>query len=212
MSSRSAWVKRSARVGTRTRGGLCRPLVRSTAGVVLDHAGKPTSCIGLYLEQIYRTRLGRHLPVSIDSAGIIGPSAGLAFTLGLLEKLDPADLTGGKRIAATGTMAINGAVGDVGGVAQKTVAVRDAGAVLFLVPLPGARGRQGARRAASEGGSSVDHRAGNIGPRAHRWPPCHALREELTRSRASARTTARRGPGPLRPFRQLQGQRNEQGR
>jgi PDZ domain-containing protein len=72
--------------------------------------------------------------VSIDSEGIIGPSAGLAFTIGLLEKLDPADLTGGKRVAATGTMSITGAVGDVGGVAQKTVAVRDAGAVLFLVP------------------------------------------------------------------------------
>jgi PDZ domain-containing protein len=102
-------------------------------GVIIDHAGKPASCIGTYLEQIYDTT-GKPFAASIASDGIIGPSAGLAFTLGLLEKLDPADLTGGKRIAATGTMAINGAVGDVGGVAQKTVAVRDAGAVLFLVP------------------------------------------------------------------------------
>jgi Lon-like protease len=102
-------------------------------GVVIDLGGKAESCIGLYLEQIYDTS-GAPFAISIDSEGIIGPSAGLAFTLGLLEKLDPADLTGGKRIAATGTMAINGAVGDVGGVAQKTVAVRNAGAVLFLVP------------------------------------------------------------------------------
>jgi Lon-like protease len=103
------------------------------SGVVIDVGGKPESCMGFYLEQIYDTS-GAPFAVSIDSEGIIGPSAGLAFTLGLLEKLDPADLTGGKRIAATGTMAINGDVGDVGGVAQKTVAVRNAGAVLFLVP------------------------------------------------------------------------------
>jgi PDZ domain-containing protein len=111
----------------------CVPVGATHAGVVITVAGKPSSCIGLALEQIYRTT-GAPFPVSIDSAGIIGPSAGLAFTLGLLAKLDPADLTGGKRVAATGTMSIAGDVGDVGGVAQKTVAVRDAGAVLFLVP------------------------------------------------------------------------------
>jgi PDZ domain-containing protein len=111
----------------------CIALGSKHSGVVIDLDGKPESCMGLYLEQIYVTS-GAPFGVSIDSEGIIGPSAGLAFTLGLLEKLDPADLTGGKRIAATGTMAINGDVGDVGGVAQKTVAVRNAGAVLFLVP------------------------------------------------------------------------------
>jgi PDZ domain-containing protein len=113
--------------------GQCVAVGTKHAGVVVERDGKPASCIGLYLEQIYATA-GAPFGVSIDSEGIIGPSAGLAFTLGLLEKLDPADLTGGKRIAATGTMSINGDVGDVGGVAQKTVAVRDAGSVLFLVP------------------------------------------------------------------------------
>jgi Lon-like protease len=113
--------------------GACVALGSKHSGVVIDDGGKPESCMGLYLEQIYDTS-GAPFAVSIVSEGIIGPSAGLAFTLGLLQKLDPADLTGGKRIAATGTMAINGDVGDVGGVAQKTVAVRNAGAVLFLVP------------------------------------------------------------------------------
>jgi PDZ domain-containing protein len=113
--------------------GQCVAVGTKHSGVVVDRGGKPESCIGLYLEQIYATA-GVPFAVSIVSEGIIGPSAGLAFTIGLLEKLDPADLTGGKRIAATGTMSINGDVGDVGGVAQKTVAVRDAGAVLFLVP------------------------------------------------------------------------------
>ena len=76
------------------------------------------------------------LPVKVDlsSEGITGPSAGLAFTLGLMQELDAADLTGGLKVAASGTMSIDGTVGDVGGVAQKTVAVRGAGAKVFLVP------------------------------------------------------------------------------
>jgi PDZ domain-containing protein len=51
-----------------------------------------------------------------------------------MEELDPADLTGGRKVAASGTMSIDGSVGDVGGVAQKTIAVRGAGASVFLVP------------------------------------------------------------------------------
>ena len=79
--------------------------------------------------------LGRlPVPVDLSSEGIVGPSAGLAFTLGLIQELDAADLTGGHKIAATGTMSIDGTVGDVGGVAQKTIAVRDAGATVMLVP------------------------------------------------------------------------------
>jgi Lon-like protease len=74
--------------------------------------------------------------VNLSSEGIVGPSAGLAFTLGLIQELDPADLTGGLKVAATGTMSIDGTVGDVGGVAQKTIAVRGAGATVFLVPKP----------------------------------------------------------------------------
>jgi PDZ domain-containing protein len=72
--------------------------------------------------------------VTIDSRGIGGPSAGLAFALGLLQELTGANLTNGGRIAATGTIEPDGTVGDVGGVAQKTVSVADAGASLFLVP------------------------------------------------------------------------------
>ena len=74
-------------------------------------------------------------PVSIDVGAIGGPSAGLALTLGLLDSLTHGKLTGGRRIAATGTISLNGAVGDVGGVAQKTVAVRKAGAQVFFVPV-----------------------------------------------------------------------------
>lgn len=72
--------------------------------------------------------------VVIDSGTIGGPSAGLAFTLGVLDTLTAGELTGGKKVAATGTIEIDGTVGDVGGVVQKTAAVRAAGANVFLVP------------------------------------------------------------------------------
>jgi len=72
--------------------------------------------------------------VVIDSGTIGGPSAGLAFTLGVLDTLTAGELTGGRKVAATGTIEIDGHVGDVGGVVQKTAAVRAAGAAVFLVP------------------------------------------------------------------------------
>jgi PDZ domain-containing protein len=76
------------------------------------------------------------LPVTatITSDQIGGPSAGLAFTLTLLDELTPGDLTGGRRIAATGSINLDGSVGNIGGLRQKTVAVKDVGADYFLVP------------------------------------------------------------------------------
>ena len=114
-------------------GGFACLVARSRRGSA-PPAGEPRACLGTVIEQRYRT-VGLPFPVTIDSQGIIGPSAGLAFTLGLLDELSHGSLTGGRRIAATGTMTITGAVGDVGGVAQKTVAVRDAGASVFFVPI-----------------------------------------------------------------------------
>jgi len=75
-------------------------------------------------------------PVSINSDNIGGPSAGLAWTLGILNTLVGGDLTGGRIVAATGTIRPDGTIGDVGGVQQKTVAVNRAGATVFLVPPP----------------------------------------------------------------------------
>ena len=72
--------------------------------------------------------------VAIDTGEVGGPSAGLAFTLALMDDLTPGELTGGERVAVTGTIAIDGSVGPVGGVPQKAVAVREAGIDVFLVP------------------------------------------------------------------------------
>jgi len=73
-------------------------------------------------------------PVTIDVTNIGGPSAGLAMTLGVIDALTSGSVTGGHTVAATGTIDSQGDVGDVGGVAQKTVAVEGAGATIFLVP------------------------------------------------------------------------------
>jgi PDZ domain-containing protein len=118
----------------------CPPFGTETK-LPIDHIDPDTgkkvaaaACLGL-LDAEDNYAVGR-LPVKVNlsSEGIIGPSAGLAFTLGLMQQLDPENLTGGHRIAATGTMSITGAIGDVGGVAQKTIAVRDAGVKIFFVP------------------------------------------------------------------------------
>ena len=70
----------------------------------------------------------------MHTADIGGPSAGLAMTLGIIDKLSGGDLTGKRTVAATGTIDAQGDVGDVGGVAQKTIAVERAGATVFFVP------------------------------------------------------------------------------
>ncbi|GAA2194462.1 YlbL family protein [Streptomyces bangladeshensis] len=76
--------------------------------------------------------------VDLKLADVGGPSAGLLFTLGIIDKLDGdgsgGDLTGGRTIAGTGTIDASGKVGAVGGVALKTQAARRDGATVFLVP------------------------------------------------------------------------------
>ncbi|MGQ0830970.1 MAG: YlbL family protein [Microthrixaceae bacterium] len=74
------------------------------------------------------------IDVTIDSGNVGGPSAGLAFTLALLDVLTPGEITGGHRVAVTGTISLDGKVGPVGGGAQKAIAVRDDGYEVFLVP------------------------------------------------------------------------------
>jgi PDZ domain-containing protein len=76
--------------------------------------------------------------VTLKLADVGGPSAGLLFTLGIIDKLDGdgrgGDLTGGRTVAGTGTIDADGKVGAVGGVGLKTQAARRDGATVFLVP------------------------------------------------------------------------------
>lgn len=95
-----------------------------------DEPGRPL--IGLTTADTTQVELP--FAVDIDTGRIGGPSAGLAFTLALLDELTPGELTGGRRVAATGTIDVNGNVGPIGGLHQKAVAVRNAGADAFIVP------------------------------------------------------------------------------
>jgi PDZ domain-containing protein len=74
------------------------------------------------------------IDVEIDSSNIGGPSAGLMYTLAIMNVLTPEDITHGLRIAGTGTITTNGDVGPIGGVRQKVVGATLSGAEYILVP------------------------------------------------------------------------------
>ena len=77
-----------------------------------------------------------NLPFEVDirTDDIGGPSAGLAFTLALIDQLSPGQLSGGRNVAVTGTIGLDGSVGAIGGLAQKVSAVHQNGVDVFLVP------------------------------------------------------------------------------
>ncbi|HZO98216.1 MAG TPA: PDZ domain-containing protein [Gaiellaceae bacterium] len=87
--------------------------------------------VGIFLAQSERIDLP--VRVSIDSRGVGGPSAGLAFALDVLEELGR-NVDHGHRIAATGELFLNGDVGPIGAIKQKTIGAREAGVDAFLVP------------------------------------------------------------------------------
>jgi PDZ domain-containing protein len=72
--------------------------------------------------------------VTITVGDIGGPSAGMMFALGIIDKLTGLNLTGGRFIAGTGEITAAGQVEAIGGIQQKMVGARDAGATIFLTP------------------------------------------------------------------------------
>jgi PDZ domain-containing protein len=72
--------------------------------------------------------------VKISIGDIGGPSAGMMFALGIIDKLTTDNLTGGKFIAGTGEIEPNGKVDAIGGIQQKMIGARNAGATVFLAP------------------------------------------------------------------------------
>jgi PDZ domain-containing protein len=73
-------------------------------------------------------------PIDFTLTDVGGPSAGLMFATGIVDKLTPDNLTKGKHIAGTGTIEPDGTVGPIGGIRQKLAGARNAGAELFLMP------------------------------------------------------------------------------
>ncbi|QGF24425.1 YlbL family protein [Raineyella fluvialis] len=94
-------------------GAPTRPMIGASVGVGYEHPGTVT--------------------FGIDP-GIGGPSAGLVFALAIHDRLTTGDLTGGRVIAATGTIDADGRVGSIGGLPSKVAGARSAGAALFLIP------------------------------------------------------------------------------
>ena len=79
---------------------------------------------------------GFEFPVKVNFAldGTGGPSAGMIFALAIYDEMTPGDLTGGKKIAGTGTIDEQGTVGPIGGIRQKMIGARSDGAEYFLAP------------------------------------------------------------------------------
>lgn len=95
--------------------------------LVADEEGPDRAIIGIFV---------RDLPfwVEIDPGIVGGPSAGLMYTLAIIEALTPESLAGGAVLSGTGTVDLDGNVGSIGGVRQKVVASEAAGAEYMLVP------------------------------------------------------------------------------
>ena len=74
------------------------------------------------------------ITVNYNLNDIGGPSAGMIFSLAVIDKLSPGELNGGRKVAGTGTIAEDGSVGPIGGIAHKIEGARDGGAELFLAP------------------------------------------------------------------------------
>lgn len=111
--------------------------------VVVDRDGQPVTetitpkdngegrfILGIMLKYLFTFPF--QVEISLEKVG--GPSAGLMFSLGIIDTVTPGDLTGGKHIAGTGTISPDGAVGPIGGIEQKLQGARAGGATLFLAP------------------------------------------------------------------------------
>ncbi|MBI4728629.1 MAG: PDZ domain-containing protein [Acidobacteria bacterium] len=109
------------------RAGTRRRFTLRTVDSVIDK-GRPS--VGIFVREAFR------LPVqiSIDTGDIGGPSGGLVFALAIAGAVGHEDLTRGHRIAATGTISLDGTVGAVGGVRDKIAAARHVGADVFVLP------------------------------------------------------------------------------
>ncbi|MCW2716015.1 MAG: Lon-like protease with domain [Frankiales bacterium] len=127
-------VVSAKKVGDAVRVSFVRAGVEGSVDIVTGpsgDAGTPRPVIGVSPSE-KRVDLPFDVTISLQEVG--GPSAGLMFALGILDKLDEPSLTAGKYIAGTGEITADGTVGPIGGIPQKLVAAKAKGAVAFLVP------------------------------------------------------------------------------
>ena len=96
----------------------------------------PRALMGIIIEP----KLELPVDITINTGQIGGPSAGLAFALDIIDELGPKDIDQGEKVVATGEIALDGSVHEIGGIKQKTFGARSAGADVFLVPDANAAG------------------------------------------------------------------------
>jgi PDZ domain-containing protein len=121
---------RAKPAGTSLQVGYTRDGVATVAGIATATAEDGSPRLGVVIEH----KQPAPFDVKFDLDRIGGPSAGLMFTLGVIDKIDPVDLTGGVRIAGTGTIDDEGNVGPIGGIPQKLRGAKRDGATVFLAP------------------------------------------------------------------------------
>ena len=110
--------------------------------------------VGFLPSDTTAVKIPDEIDISIDTDRIGGPSAGLAFTLTLLDELSAGNLLDGEKVAVTGTININGEVGAIGGLPSKASAVLQSGAKYFLVPT--AQGEEDIAKARRVVGDAVE--------------------------------------------------------
>jgi PDZ domain-containing protein len=99
-----------------------------------DNPNQKGSQIGIGISAMTKTALKTEPTVTFRTQNIGGPSAGLMFTLEIINQLTPTDLTGGHIIAGTGTVDEEGNVGQIGGIQYKVIGAYKQGAKIFLAP------------------------------------------------------------------------------
>ncbi|GIT79523.1 hypothetical protein LLS1_11920 [Leifsonia sp. LS1] len=116
--------------GTAARIGILRDGAASTVEITpTESSGRAVLGIGAGMDYTFPF----DVKIQLDNVG--GPSAGQMFALGIIDKLTPGELNGGKRVAGTGTIDNAGNIGAIGGIRQKMYAARDDGkAQYFLAP------------------------------------------------------------------------------
>ena len=122
-------VKPHDKVAVTVRRGDTTHVVNVTTRPAADNPKQAQ--LGVFVGSGFRFPFQVH--VGIDQR-IIGPSAGLMIALSVYDRLTPGSLTGGHNVAGTGTIAVDGKVGPIGGIRQKIVGARNSGATLFFVP------------------------------------------------------------------------------
>jgi PDZ domain-containing protein len=96
----------------------------------LSSGDNPVPILGVAVGNVYEFPID----VQIQLENVGGPSAGMMFALGIIDKLTPGALNGGENVAGTGTITATGEVGPIGGVRQKLYGASNAGADWFLSP------------------------------------------------------------------------------